>query len=238
MIVGGILNIVDVVVILIILMCGVVGFKRGVFKELVMTIGFLIVFVVSFKLKNPLAEWLSLHLPFFNFGNIFDSIGIINIIFYQVISFMIIFSLLMIIFKIILAVTSFFEKILKFTIILGIPSKILGFIVGLVEGYILGFIIMFVLAQPMFGDITASSKLKRPILESTPILTSVVAEMNDTVIDIYNLKDSASDSKKLERDIAKVMLEHKLVEPDYIVKLIEANKIKIDDVESLVETYR
>lgn len=238
MIVGGNLNIVDIVVILIILMCGVVGFKRGVFKELVMTLGFLIVFIVSFKLKNPLAEWLSLRLPFFNFGNIFDNVGIINIIFYQVISFMIIFSLLMIIFRVILAVTSVFEKILKFTIILGIPSKILGFIVGLVEGYILGFIIMFVLAQPMFGDITASSKLKDKMLNSTPILTSVVSEMNDTVIDIYNLKDSVSDSKKLERDIAKVMLEHNLVEPDYIVKLIEANKIEIDDAETLLESYR
>lgn len=238
MIVGGNLNIVDVIVILIILMSGIVGFKRGVFKELVMTIGFLLVFVISFKLKNPLAEWLSLHLPFFNFGNVFDNVSIINIIFYQVVSFMIIFSLLMIIFRIVLAVTSFFEKILKFTIILGIPSKILGFFVGLIEGYILGFIIMFILAQPMFGDISASSKLKDPMLNSTPILASVVSEMNDTVIDIYNLKDSVSDSKKLERGITKIMLERNLVDSDYIDKLIEANKIKIDDAASLLDAYR
>ena len=232
------MNIVDVIVILIILMSGIVGFKRGVFKELVMTIGFLLVFVISFKLKNPLAEWLSLHLPFFNFGNVFDNVSIINIIFYQVVSFMIIFSLLMIIFRIVLAVTSFFEKILKFTIILGIPSKILGFFVGLIEGYILGFIIMFILAQPMFGDISASSKLKDPMLNSTPILASVVSEMNDTVIDIYNLKDSVSDSKKLERGITKIMLERNLVDSDYIDKLIEANKIKIDDAASLLDAYR
>lgn len=238
MIVGDNLNIVDVVVVLIILMSGVVGFKRGVFKELVMTVGFLLVFVISFYLKNPLAEWLSLHLPFFNFGDVFDNVGIINIIFYQVISFIIIFSLLMIIFRIILAVTSIFEKILKFTIILGIPSKILGFVVGLIEGYILGFVIMFILAQPMFGDITASSKLKDPMLNSTPILAGVVSEMNDTVVDIYNLKDSVRDSKKLERDITKIMLDHKLVDTDYITKLIEAKKIKIEDADSLLDAYR
>ena len=231
------MNIVDVIVILIILMSGVVGFKRGVFKQLVMTIGFLLVFVISFKLKNPLAEWLSLHLPFFNFGDMFDHVGIINIILYQVISFIIIFSLLMIIFRVVLSITSFFEKILKFTIILGIPSKILGFIVGLIEGYILAFIIMFILAQPMFGNITENSRFKDKMLNSTPILASVVSEMNNTVIDIYNLKDNANDPKKLERDIAKIMLEHNLVEPEYIIKLVQANKIKIEDIDSLLDSY-
>lgn len=232
------MNIIDIVVILIILMSGIVGFKRGVFKELVMTVGFAIVFIISFKLKNPLAEWLSLHLPFFNFGNIFDNVGIINVIFYQTIAFIIIFSLLMIIFNIILTVTSIFEKILKFTIILGIPSKILGLLVGLVEGYIIGFIIMFVMSQPMFGNITETSKLKGSMLNSTPILTDIVSEMNDTVIDIYNLKDSTDDHKKLEYDITKIMLEHNLVEPDYIIKLIDANKIEIDNAEELLKSYR
>lgn len=232
------MNIIDIVVILIILMSGIVGFKRGVFKELVMTVGFVIVFIISFKLKNPLAEWLSLHLPFFNFGNIFDNVGIINVIFYQTIAFIIIFSLLMIIFNIILTVTSIFEKILKFTIILGIPSKILGLLVGLVEGYIIGFIIMFVMSQPMFGNITETSKLKGSMLNSTPILTDIVSEMNDTVIDIYNLKDSTDDHKKLEYDITKIMLEHNLVEPDYIIKLIDANKIEIDNAEELLKSYR
>lgn len=232
------MNIIDIVVILIILMSGIVGFKRGVFKELVMTVGFVIVFIISFKLKNSLAEWLSLHLPFFNFGNIFDNIGIINVIFYQTIAFIIIFSLLMIIFNIILTVTSIFEKILKFTIILGIPSKILGLLVGLVEGYIIGFIIMFVMSQPMFGNITETSKLKGSMLNSTPILTDIVSEMNDTVIDIYNLKDSTDDHKKLEYDITKIMLEHNLVEPDYIIKLIDANKIEIDNAEELLKSYR
>ena len=232
------MNIIDIVVILIILMSGIVGFKRGVFKELVMTVGFAIVFIISFKLKNPLAEWLSLHLPFFNFGNMFNNVGIINVIFYQVIAFIVIFSLIMIVFNIILVVTSIFEKILKYTIILGIPSKILGLLVGLIEGYIIAFIVMFVVSQPMFGDITGNSKLKGPMLNSTPILTNVVSEMNDTVIDIYNLKDSTNDDKKLERDITKIMLEHNLVEPDYIIKLIDANKIEIDNANELLRPYR
>lgn len=232
------MNIIDIVVILVILMSGIVGFKRGVFKELVMTVGFLIVFIISFRMKDPLAEWLSLHLPFFNFGNVFNGVEIINVIFYQIISFIIIFSLIMIIFNIILTVTSIFEKILKFTIILGIPSKLLGLLVGLIEGYIIAFIIMFFFTQPVFGNITDNSKLKDPILNSTPILSPVVSEMNDTIIDIYNLKDSTDDSEKLQRDITEVMLEHKLVKPDYIIKLVDAGKIHITGVDELVKPYR
>ena len=59
------MNIVDVVIVLLILLCGVVGFKRGVFKQLVSTVGFVLVFILAFYLKNPVAEFLSLNLPFF-----------------------------------------------------------------------------------------------------------------------------------------------------------------------------
>lgn len=222
------MNIIDVVVVLAILMSGIVGFKRGVFKELVMTVGYLIVFVIAYILKNPLAEWLSFNLPFFKFGNVFMGIGIINVIFYQFTSFIIIFSLIMIIFKIVLTVTNIFEKILKYTIVLGIPSKILGLIVGLIEGYIIGFCIMFFFAGPMFGDITYTSKLKEPMLKNTPILAPVVKEFNDTIIDIYNLRSSTNNKEQLEEDITIVMLKHKIVNYNYLVKLNDTGKINVD----------
>ena len=45
------MNVIDVAVVLLILCAGVVGLKRGVFKELVMTVGLLIVYILAFKLK-------------------------------------------------------------------------------------------------------------------------------------------------------------------------------------------
>ena len=60
------MNIIDIVILLIILVFGIGGMKRGVFKELVITVGWIFVFIVAFKLKDPLAEWFSLHLPFFH----------------------------------------------------------------------------------------------------------------------------------------------------------------------------
>ena len=54
------MNVIDVAVVLLILCAGVVGLKRGVFKELVMTVGLLIVYILAFKLKDPIANWLSI----------------------------------------------------------------------------------------------------------------------------------------------------------------------------------
>ena len=77
------MNVIDVAVVLLILCAGVVGLKRGVFKELVMTVGLLIVYILAFKLKDPIANWLSINLPFFNFGGDFYGATALNILLYQ-----------------------------------------------------------------------------------------------------------------------------------------------------------
>ena len=64
------MSIVDALIILIILACGAIGFKKGVIKQLVSTVGFVLVVVLAFYLKNPVAEFLSLNLPFFTFGGV------------------------------------------------------------------------------------------------------------------------------------------------------------------------
>ena len=47
------MNIIDVAFILIILMSGIIGLKRGVIKESVSFLGLFIVVVLAFILKNP-----------------------------------------------------------------------------------------------------------------------------------------------------------------------------------------
>ena len=120
------MNIIDVLIILIIGLGAVVGFKRGFFKETVMTVGFVLVFIISYLFKNPVAEILSLKLPFFEFGSAVKSAAVFNIIFYQFIAFILVFFIVMVLFKVLLSISGFIEKVLNFTIILGIPSKILG----------------------------------------------------------------------------------------------------------------
>lgn len=226
------MNVIDVVVVLMILCAGVVGFKRGVFKQLVMTVGLLLVYILAFKLKDPLANWLSLNLPFFNFAGIFEGATSLNIILYQTIAFLIMFSLLMIVFRVILSITGFLEKVLKFTIILGIPSKILGFIVGLIEGYIIMFVVLFILSQPFLKiDVVEQSKFREPILNSSPILSNITSSTNDAIKDIYNLQKNFIDNKNTKyfnEEVVRILLKYDLVSEDYINKLIDMGKINVN----------
>lgn len=226
------MNVIDVVVVLMILCAGVVGFKRGVFKQLVMTVGLLLVYILAFKLKDPLANWLSLNLPFFNFAGIFEGATSLNIILYQTIAFLIMFSLLMIVFRVILSITGFLEKVLKFTIILGIPSKILGFIVGLIEGYIVMFVVLFILSQPFLKiDVVEQSKFREPILNSSPILSNITSSTNDAIKDIYNLQKNFIDNKNTKyfnEEVVRILLRYDIVSKDYINKLIDKGKINVN----------
>lgn len=237
------MNIVDAIIILLILACGVAGFKRGILKQLVSTVGFVIIVILAFYLKNPIAEFLSLHLPFFNFGGSFANVTSLNIILYQIISFILVVFILEVILGVLIRITGVIETILKFTIILGIPSKILGFIVGIIEGFIITFLVLFFLRQPGFNlKIMEGSKLTDPILNSTPILSQVAGGFVDTFHDLYELGndyyEQEMDANTLNLRSIDVMLEHKIITPEYVVKLVDAKKIEVTGIDSVINKYR
>lgn len=86
------MNIIDAIIILFVLLIGVIGWHNGFIKTVVSAIGIIIVFSLAFILKNPIAEWLSLNLPFFNFWGAFKGVTILNVIIYQVIAFLLVFN--------------------------------------------------------------------------------------------------------------------------------------------------
>lgn len=236
------LNIIDVIIILLILMFGIIGFKRGVFKELVTTVGTILVIILAFYLKNPLANFLSLNLPFFEFGGIFLGLTSLNIVLYQLISFLIICSLLSIILNILVSISGILEKFLKLTIILSIPSKILGAIVGFVEGFVLIFIALFFINQPAFNiQIVNESKLTPVILNSTPGLSNVIQNFNSAFEDIYELSNkymNTSDKNDFNKETIDVLLKYKIVTVDHVSKLVEKDKLKIVGIDSILNQYR
>lgn len=231
------LNVVDIAIILLILMAGVIGMKRGFFKELVMTTGYFLVIIISFALKNPLAEWLSINFPFFNFTGPFRGMTVLNIVIYQLIAFFIIFALVMIIFNLILTFTNLLEKILKMTIILGIVSKILGFLVGLIHGVIFVFAFCLILSYPAFNQgVVAESKVKAQILHGTPALNKMAGSLVKTFDDLADLSkeySSSEDKTELNRRSIQVMIDNKLVDLDYIQKLVDSGKLKVTGLQGI-----
>lgn len=226
------MSIIDILVVILILICGVVGFKRGVFKQAVVTIGTVLVFVLSYHFKDYLANFFSYNLPFFNFTGEFAGLSSINIIMYQMIAFLIMFAFFGTILAVLIKITGIFEKILKFTIVLGIPSKILGLLLGLIEGYIVAFVFLFVITQPALKiNLIEDSKFTNVILNSSPILSNIVEDTENTIIEVYDLgKDYLvdKDADKFNRNSIDIMLKNKIITKEYVEKLIDKNKIKVN----------
>ena len=231
-------NIVDIIIILFILLCGIVGSKRGVFKQLVLCIGLILIFYLAYKFKDPVGEFFLLRFPIFDFPNLFKGVITLNIIVYQTLAFVLVLALLLLVFDFILSITGLFEKLLKITIILGIPSKILGFIGGLIEGYVIAFVVLFFLTQPAFSfHIFQDSNLSNKILTSSPVLTNITEDTVKVVQEIYSLKEE-KDTKILNQKSLDIMLEHGMVTYDTVKKLSDEGKINFEGIYEILDKHK
>ena len=188
-------NIFSVVIVLLILLCGVLGSKRGILKELVIIVGTIVVFILAFFLKDFIASFFCTYLPFFNFRIPLGNLISLNIIFYQLIAFLILVIIFRLILQILIDVTGIFSKIINATIILALPNKLLGFVVGLLEGYILMFIILNVIAIPMSGsELFMSSGVRSFIVNDTPVLKDCLGGLNYAIEDVLRWKYETEES--------------------------------------------
>jgi len=126
--------------------------------------------------------------------------------------------------------TSIFEKVLNMTIILGIPSKILGAIVGVIQNFIFLFVALYFLSLPILRlDYIKESKLSNKLLNSTPVLSnicgdtlSVIKEFDDLVEEYKNDEDR----KVLNQKTLELLIDKKIVDLDTANKLIAEGKLK------------
>lgn len=220
------MNIVDIIIIAVLLSGGCTGFHNGFFKQSVILFGTIIIFLLSWYFKDYIANFLSFTLPFFKFGGLTS----LNIVLYQLIAFLLVLVILAAVLIVLIKITGIFEKILKFTIVLGIPSKILGFFIGILESYIILFVVLFFLNQPAFSfNFIKDSSYSPFIIHSSPILSDVVGDMNSSVKEIYKItkdyKDN-KDTKKTNKKIVKSLLKHDVIDQKYLDKLKKKGKIK------------
>lgn len=217
------MNIIDVVIFLLIILSFINGYKRGVLKEVVMLCGTIVIYIVSFLLKDKLGLILCKILPFFNL----DGLVSLNILIYQLIAFFLIASFLFSIFGIVLKVTGVLQKLVNMTIILTIPSKILGGILGLVEGYIVIFALLIILSVPFKNiDIFKNSNLNNKIITSSPILSSTLGNLDDLIIDIYDIKiDKDQDKDKINDKILDMYIDYNVISREDLDSIIKSGKL-------------
>ena len=217
------MNIIDVVIFLLIILSFINGYKRGVLKEVVMLCGTIVIYIVSFLLKDKLGLILCKILPFFNL----DGLVSLNILIYQLIAFFLIASFLFSIFGIVLKVTGVLQKLVNMTIILTIPSKILGGILGLIEGYIVIFALLIILSVPFKNiDIFKNSNLNNKIITSSPILSSTLGNLDDLIIDIYDIKiDKDQDNDKMNDKILDMYIDYNFISREDLDSIIKSEKL-------------
>lgn len=224
------MNIIDIIILIFLAFGALLGFKKGFTRELVSFLGIFLILIFSFLLKNPVSIFLYKNLPFINFGGTFKDITVLNILLYEVIAFLIVFVILTVIFKILLSITKVFEKILNATIILGIPSKILGALIGIIHYIVYVFIAMYILSLPVFNlSIVKESKIGNMILDKTPILTNICDDTLEVFNEIMELKDEYLKTNNVEEFNKKaldVMIEKGIISKDSAKVLIEKGKIK------------
>lgn len=227
-------SLMDIIIVLFLIMGVIVGFKRGVFKSAVMFIGTILVLVLAFYLKNPLSQLMYTFLPFFPLGG---GLKVLNILLYEGIAFLIVYAILMSILHILIKVTGIFEKLLRFTIILGIPSKILGAIFGFFETYIILFVIIFIgfsfnFTAPLMNE----SKYAGKIMNNSPVISGMVEDYSKAFQEIYQLKD-IKDNDKYNQEALRIMLKYEIIMPDSALKLVEQNKLDFKGANDIVKEY-
>lgn len=237
------MNIVDLIIIILILFGAVIGFKRGFTKSLVSAVGLIAIVIIAFLLKNPVSTVLYEHLPFFQFGGVIKGVTVLNIALYELLAFVIVLAVLGIVLKILMIATSIFERILTLTIILGVPSKILGAIIGALEWFILVFIGLYVLNMPVVNVKEINNSTLAPkILNNTPILSGVIKDTNDVINEFASIKDRYTDknvdTNEFNKETLDLFLKYNVVSVDSVDKLIKDNKLKIDGIDEVLVKYR
>ncbi len=224
------MNVVDIVILIFLAFGALIGFKKGFTNQLVSLLGIFLIIIFSYILKNPVSVFFYNNLPFLNFGGIFKDISVINILVYEIIAFFVIFVLLTLVFKILLSITKIFEKILKWTIILGIPSKILGAVLGIVQNLIYVFVILYILNLPTVGfTMVTESKVANTIITKTPILTNICDKTLVVFEEIGKLAkeyENTDNVNEFNQKALNLMIEHDVITKENALKLIEKEKIK------------
>lgn len=237
------INILDIAIILILIMSAIVGFKRGAIKEIVSLVGIIIVFIVAFSLKGVLGNVLCKWLPFFNFAGNLEGVTVLNILLYQLIAFLIIYSLLFSVYMIVMKISGIVQKIIHMTVILWLPSKLIGAVVAFITGYVMVFVVLLALLIPLKDtDIFRESRFANYIVYDTPILAGSAENISRSINEVYTLGEELSkgDISKNEANLETmdILLKYKIVSPETARQLIVLDKLDgISGLDSVIKRY-
>lgn len=234
------MNIVDYIIIIILILSLLKGFKDGLLPTLVNFIGTFLVFIIAFYVKQPVSIFLYENLPFLSFGGIFKGVIAVNILFYEAIAYGLSIVILGIVFSLIKRFAKILNKLLSVTLFLNLPSKIIGALISFCEGVLYLFILLFVAS--VINTTTKyvnESKYSSIILNKIPIINKVTGDLINSGNEIYNVVlKNKKDTNKANLETIDILMKYEILSYDSADKLIKDNKLKINGVEKIVVKYK
>lgn len=195
-------------------------------------------FIVAYAMKGVVGNFLCSILPFF-----IKDVVTINIIFYQLIGFLLTFGVLAFFFNLILDITGWFDKIVNKIPLINIVFKLIGALVSMVKMYLTVFLILIILLIPFrTNSFFKNSKFAEPIIYKTPVLSEasekiivILEEIIDLDKEMYNDK---IDENEANLKILDLLLKYNMIDKETILKLYNSGKIReIKDIETVVLNY-
>lgn len=222
----------DVIAVLLMLFGAWRGYKKGATRSAVQLIGGLAIIIVAYQFKDKLADLLIRFLPFVNFGGKLDGLYGLNFIVFKVLAFIVAYILLYCFLNILLELSGLIDLLIKVTIVLDKPSKILGAIFGLVESICLVFILSFSLMN--FGQSQKyiyNSTICKGIMERTPILNAVFRDGIVVAERIYiTIEDDTMDQDSKNLEIVSTLFRYGIITGDQVNENVQNGKLHIENL--------
>ncbi len=230
---------VDMFIIFILFMGFVKGWQDGFLRSLVDFIGTVVILIVSFIIKTPLAEILYKNLPFFHFKGTFAGISSFNILLYEGIAYISCVIILSIIFQTVIAATGISGKLKNTTYAHKMPSRLGGMFFSFLEIYVYAFVLLYLGSLiPYTTELVQNAHLSPVIINQTPLLSTGSKKLYKTVSQVYKICKDSEDNELADYNSLEVLLKYDIISPENVEYLVKEKKIKVDEADVLIEKYK
>lgn len=218
-------------IILILFILGIwYGTKKGFINGAISLVGLAFILTFSFLFHSQIADVLLKGMPFLKLHGAYKGLTSLNILFYEAVAFALIFVFLLSVLGLVLKITGIFQKIIDYSIVLTLPSKILGVLVGFINSLIIIFLMLFILLNiNSTRKYVHESKVASFIMQKTFILSNVTDRYYSSTEEINNLIDECKnnkDKKKCNADITNTLIKYKIISKEKVIELIDSHKLK------------
>ena len=133
------------------------------------------------------------------------------------------------------------QKLVHMTVVLWLPSKVIGAIVAALTGYIVTFAILLVLLIPLKNSsLFAESSIANYIIYESPVLSSSAEGISSSINEVYQLGEDVSHKRisvnEANLETMDILLKYDIVSPEVARDLVRLDKL--DDISGIDKVIR